>query len=364
VLPTRPEPPTSSELQVAGAVAAAARVDPTGGRTHREVGGPPPSDAEPVHAPAGIVRYEPADLTVCAGAGTTVAELLAVLGAEGQECALDPRDPEATLGGTLAAGLSGIRRLRAGPLRDQLLEIRLARADGRLVRGGGPTVKNVTGYDLPRLFVGSLGTIGVATRVILRCRPRPAHASWGTTTDEPGSVVGRCFRPSAVLWDGASTRVLSEGHAEDVESMRARAGLEPCDAPSLPTGPHRGRASVPARAIVALGQLLTELEDVRWLAEAGVGTVHLAGDTEDALLRARQAAERVGGWMLREAGGPNLDGFGIDLPNAALMARVREAFDPTGKLAPGRLPLPLLLPPPPLATPLPTPLPVPQGESA
>ena len=99
-------------------------------------------------------------------------------------------------------------------------------------------------------------------------------------------------------------------------------------------------SSVPVTAVVTLGKLLADMGDVRWLAEIGVGTVHLATDAEDALGRARGAAERVGGWMLREAGAPSLDGFGIDLPNATLMARVRDAFDPRGKLAPGRLPLP------------------------
>jgi glycolate oxidase FAD binding subunit len=262
-----------------------------------------------------------------------------VLGAAGQECALDPRDPAATIGGTLAAGLSGMRRLRVGPLRDQLLEVRFAMADGRLVRGGGPTVKNVTGYDLPRLFVGSLGTLGVATRVILRCRPLPACTAWGVTSDAPEAVAARCFRPSAVVWDGQSTRVLTEGHDDDVRAGASRVGLDECDAPPLPAGPHRGRASVPAASVVALGQALERIGVVRWLAEIGVGTVHLAADSEDALREARRATEQAGGWMLREAGAPGLDGFGIDLPNAALMRRVRAAFDPDAKLAPGRLPL-------------------------
>ncbi len=92
-------------------------------------------------------------------------------------CALDPRDPAATIGGILACGLSGWRRLRHGPLRDHVLEVRFVTAQGRLVKAGGPTVKNVTGYDLPRLLVGSFGTLGVLAQVTLRCRPRPAAAS-------------------------------------------------------------------------------------------------------------------------------------------------------------------------------------------
>lgn len=336
-MPATTREPTAAEQAVAETVARADRVDPRGSGTHREVGGRPPVDAVAVRAPAGIVAYDPADLTVCVGAGTTVRELQAELATAGQECALDPRDDRATVGGTLATGLSGLRRLRVGPLRDQVLEVRFVTADGRLVRGGGPTVKNVTGYDLPRLFVGSLGTLGVLTRVILRCRPLPAVTWWGSTEASPDDVRLRCFRPSAVLSDGVTTTVLLEGHEQDVRAQARAVGLEPCDAPALPEGPHRGRIAAPPSQLTALGAAFDEL-GVRWLAEHGVGTVHVAADDEEQLARARDAAHAVDGWLLREAGAPNLDGHGVPLPNAVLAERVRAAFDPTGKLAPGRLP--------------------------
>ena len=335
--------PTSAELEVARAVGMARCVDPVGAGTHREVGGPPPRDGVRVGAPGGIVSYDPADLTVCVGAGTTVADLACALGAEGQECALDPRDLGATVGGTLAAGLSGPRRLRVGPLRDQVLEVRFATAEGRLVRGGGPTVKNVTGYDLPRLLVGSFGTLGVLTRVILRCRPRPPRSWWGASTDLPARIATRCFGPSAVLWDGVTTRVLVEGNTDDVDAVAAAAGLAECEPVALPAGEHRGRAALAAPAVAAFARDVGTMGDIRWIAEIGVGTVHVATDTEAGLGRARDAAHRAGGWLLREAGAPGLDGFGIELPNGGLMARVRAAFDPEAKLAPGRLPFP---PPP------------------
>ena len=95
-----------AEHAVATAVAAADVVVPVGAGTHREVGGPIPIGTE-VRAPAGVVAYDPADLTITLGAGTTVAELVGTLGAAGQECALDPRDPAATVGGVLSTGLSG-----------------------------------------------------------------------------------------------------------------------------------------------------------------------------------------------------------------------------------------------------------------
>ena len=129
-------------------------VTAVGARTHWEVGGPPTTGAVEVRAPAGVIAYEPADMTVTVGAGTSFDTVDGVLAEHGQECALDPRSRTATIGGILACGLSGVRRLRHGPLRDHVLEVRFETGDGRLVKGGGPTVKNVTGYDLPRLFVG------------------------------------------------------------------------------------------------------------------------------------------------------------------------------------------------------------------
>jgi glycolate oxidase FAD binding subunit len=305
-------------------------VAPVGARTQWEIGGPPTEGAVEVRAPAGVVTYEPADMTVTVGAGTSFEVLDGVLAEHGQECALDPRSRAATVGGILACGLSGLRRLRHGPVRDHVLEVRFETGDGRLVKGGGPTVKNVTGYDLPRLFVGSLGTIGVLQQATLRCRPRFPRSRWFT-----GSATG-AFRPSARLWDGAREAVLFEGVDADIESQGR--GLTPLDAaPALPDGPHRGRISVaPGR----VGECTATLAGrVRWCAELDVGTVHVAADEADALVQARSVAHAHGGWMLREAGGTSDDdGFGCALPNSSLMRRVKDAFDPEWKLNPARLP--------------------------
>jgi FAD/FMN-containing dehydrogenase len=311
---------------------APAVVSPIGARTQWEVGGPPPVGAVEVRAPAGVLAYEPADMTITIGAGTSFAELDAVLAEHGQECALDPRSGAATVGGILACGLSGIRRLRHGPVRDHVLEVRFETGDGRLVKGGGPTVKNVTGYDLPRLFVGSLGTIGVLQQATLRCRPRLPVAQWFV-----GAGSTRAYRPSAHLWDGKRDAVLFEGVAADVEEQgRGLAALD--GPPALPDGAHRGRISVRPGTLRACTRALDA--DVRWCAELGVGTIHVATDHADALDRARAVAHAHEGWLLREAGGsPTDDGYGRPLPNIDLMRRIKDAFDPGGRLNPGRLPL-------------------------
>ncbi len=324
--------------EVRARVVSAPAVVPVGGRTQWEVGGPPPSGIE-VRAPGGVVAFDPADLTVTVGGGTAVVELEAALGAAGQECPLDPRAPDATVGGVLAAGLSGHRRLRHGPLRDRVLEVRFVTADGRVVKAGGPTVKNVSGYDLPRLLVGSLGTIGVIVQVTLRAQPRAERAAWAVGEGDPREIHRRLFRPACVAWDGAGTRVLIEGHHADVEGELRAAALVAVDAgPAWPEGAHRGRISVRPRAVVAVGEALRST-DCRWLAEVGVGTVHVAADGVDALAAAGEIARAHGGWLLREAGGTGLDPFGGPLPNLALVRRIKAAFDPEGRMAPGRLPL-------------------------
>jgi FAD/FMN-containing dehydrogenase len=199
-------------------------------------------------------------------------------------------------------------------------------------------VKNVTGYDIPRLLVGSLGTLGVLTEVILRTRPRPECTKWTTSSATPDVLLTSLYRPACIARNGERTWVLLEGHRADVEAQQRAAGLDPIDGePPWPEGRHRGRISAPPLALEKLGAQLCAL-DVAWMAEAGVGTVHVASSTEAGLAAAREAATALGGWLLRECGAAGLDPFGRALPNLAVMRRLKYALDPDGKLNRGRLP--------------------------
>jgi FAD/FMN-containing dehydrogenase len=278
-----------------------------GGRTRWDVGGRLAPGCREVAAPAGITAYEPADMTVVCGAGTTVAELAEVLAARGQMVPLDPPNPrQSTVGGVLAVGRSGHRRLRYGHLRDLLLAARMVMADGTTVAAGGPTVKNVSGYDLHKLQVGALGTLGFLGEVRLRCLPLPAAAEWFTTGADPFELWRLLYRPSSLLWDGATTWVLLEGHADDVQDQAAGNGLAAAECP--PLLPSAGRASYRPSDLASRCALL---EPGSFVAEIGVGVVHLAQPVAEA--RAEPA--------------------GLDLHE-----RLKQAFDRCGRLNPGRRP--------------------------
>jgi glycolate oxidase FAD binding subunit len=202
----------------------------------------------------------------------------------------------------------------------------------------------VSGYDVARLLVGSFGTLGVIVQVTLRCEPSSVESAWLVCDAPSAEVAARAFRASSILTDGSRTYVLVEGYAEDVAVAVANLdGVPTAGPPPWPTGPHRGRVSVPPSAVDAVGRRLGDA-GITWLGEAGIGTVHVAAGSAEALAEARAIAAAADGWMLREAGAPGLDGFGVPLPNVDVMARVKQALDPEGRMNPGRLPMPQAVP--------------------
>jgi glycolate oxidase FAD binding subunit len=257
-------------------------------------GGPVPG-ARIVGAPSGIDWIQPAEMTVSCGAGTMLAELDDALLAHGQSVAVPP---SGTVGGALALGRSGVRRLGYGPVRDAVLQVRYVSAAGEVVKAGGPTVKNVSGFDVCRLLVGSRGTLGFLGDVILRTRPRARHEQWFSGTIDPVEALTRLYRPTSVLWDGVTTWVLLEGDERDIEAQVASMALVPAsEPPALPTG---GRWSIPPGEI---GQLTGT-----FVVEVGVGVVHHTDPPP------------------RRSPDPSV---------VALHRRIKLGFDPTGRLNPG-----------------------------
>ena len=246
------------------------------------------------------------------------------------------RSDDATVGGVLATGLSGHRRLRYGPLRDRVLEVRFVTADGRLVKGGGPTVKNVSGFDLP-------AAAGRFVRHHRRARAgHPAlpaacrrWSEWCETDADPFDVR-RAHLPAVLHRVGRAAARTCSSRASPPTSTHERraAGAEPVDGapPTGPTDP-TGGASRCARRRSATSRAALADTGVRWLAEVGVGTVHVARRQRSrAGRRPRCRHRRTAAGCCARAGAPGLDGFGRRLPNLAIMQRVRAAFDPDGQV--------------------------------
>lgn len=150
---------------------------PIGSQSKRALTNEPSADVTFVQmrGHAGIVTYDPSEFLISARGGTTIAELGDVLGAQGQYLPFDPvlAEQGATLGGSIASGISGPCRLLYGGLRDFMLEVQLCDSAGREVRGGGKVVKNAAGFDLPKLMVGSYGRLGIITEATLKVFPKP-----------------------------------------------------------------------------------------------------------------------------------------------------------------------------------------------
>ena len=138
---------------------------------------------------SGVIEYDPAEFTFTAWAGTPISEIDAILAEHGQYLPFDPplANQGATLGGTLAAGLSGPGRYRYGGVRDFVISGRVVTGDGQLVRGGAKVVKNAAGFDIPKLTVGSLGCFGILIDLSFKVFPRPEKTA--TLVAETGSML-------------------------------------------------------------------------------------------------------------------------------------------------------------------------------
>jgi glycolate dehydrogenase FAD-binding subunit len=347
-----------------------------------------------------ILEHVPGDLTATVEAGITLGALQSALGKQGQWLSLDPAYPErATLGGILASNASGPRRHLYGTCRDLLIGLTVVGADGSIVHGGGKVVKNVAGYDLPKLYVGSFGTLGILVEATLKLRPRPDEDRLVIARFErfaDGGAAARAIMasdliPSALdLVDGEAARALGwspaggalligvDGIREQVEWQCGEIArlLQPlaASAPVAVDGPARdqvwrglgelGRAGMPdVAAIMRWGVLPTRLPELMengaaiarrnslraaLAAHAGVGiaTAVLAGRGADADATVKTLDEWRG--MVDGAGGHAIlewAPLGVkervavwDEPGPALrlMKALKDHLDPRGILNPGR----------------------------
>ncbi|MBX3027578.1 FAD-binding oxidoreductase [bacterium] len=370
-------------------------VVPAGNGTHLRIGwrSRAPHLALSTRQMGRVLAHDAGDMTVRVECGATVAALDAALAAAGQWLPLDPPRAEAmTVGGLIAADRNGPLRLGYGGVRDWLIGVRAVMADGAVVRGGGQVVKNVAGYDLPRLFAGSFGTLGVLVEATFKVRPRAAALALGEWTaptlaaalaraqavmaSDVQPVLLEAVNESAAealgLDSGASVLIGVAGSPPHLDEQERRLAALSGGA-AVRHAPERGDAllralrefSQPADddALVirvgvlptALPPVLAEIEtaarragvvaEIAAHAGNGVAWCQLLGAPDEAALQgvaaaARAAALRGGGWAVYEAIpgelGERLDPWGFDAPALAVMRRVKAALDPDGLFSPGR----------------------------
>jgi glycolate oxidase FAD binding subunit len=293
-----------------------------------------------------VLEHAWADLTMTVEAGCTVAELQRTLANHGQRLAVDPLWPErATVGGILATNDSGALRLAYGGLRDLIIGVTLVLADGTIASSGGKVVKNVAGYDLPKLATGSLGTLGVITRAVFRLHPLPRNTRTLTMAVKDGSemqrvvlaLLGAQLAPAAIQVRNENVDILLEGTLDGIASQEAAIkefGVVREGSPAVwkareelcGNGPVVKFTTLPSRLSAAAASFSRFV-----IQGTGIGYAQVDGDIEGR----RAAMERDGG-SLMILGASKLDAWGSPGDALPLMRAVKEQFDPKGTLNPGR----------------------------
>lgn len=372
----------TSEIELAGALAGAVGPVKVQGGGTRDIGAPVAGEVLEVGI-SGVDLYEPGALTLVVGAGTAVAEIEALLAGEGQRLAFEPMDHRAllgtegvpTIGGVVAANVSGPRRIQAGAARDFTLGARFVDGAGRVIKNGGRVMKNVTGYDLVKLMAGSWGTLGVLTEVSLKVQAVPETeatlvgrglslaegvAALARALGSPYDITGAAhldldggttmvrleglqgmvdYRATALLGAGFEgwERVDAEASAalwRDLRDVTPFAGgaapvwrvsLKPSDAPAF------------SQALMAAGLVHRGIWD--W--GGGLGWLELAEAGHDAGATALRAALAPLGGHATLVRAPVETRARVDVfqsqsaPLAALSRGIKQKFDPRGILNPG-----------------------------
>ncbi len=315
-----------------------------------------------------VLDHAAGDLIVATQAGTRLHDLQQVLGTSAQRLVLDETVPGASVGGTLATNASGPERMLAGTARDLLIGVTVVRADGVVAKAGGRVVKNVAGYDLGKLVIGSFGTLAVVTEAMFRLHPVPEEQRWVTVpfhdADEAGRLVDAVVHaqavPGAVEVDRpaegpGSVGVLLggrpdgvAGRVETVCALLGEAATVSADRPAgwaaYPWGP--GETALKLTFVLSgLREVLAAAREVgaHVRGSAGTGVVYAAvADAERAVAavdRLREVCTRHHGTAVLVDGPAGVkravDVWG-PVPALDLMRRVKDRFDRDHRLAPGR----------------------------
>lgn len=341
----------------------------------------------------GIVTYEPAELVLTARAGTRLAEIEATLDAAGQQLAFEPADlgpllgqpaGAGSIGGTFATNLAGPRRLKAGAARDHVLGVRCVSGRGEAFKAGGAVVKNVTGFDLPKLLTGSFGTLAAISEITLKALPRPeqtrtvllpglsaeqAQRAMLRALQSSHEVSAAAFLPQGLAErsrDASLTAIRVEGPGPSVDWRCASLRNELADlGPTGEMGSDDSRvfwrearevaflvggdeavwrlAVPPASGATVLADLGRHAPGRGWLDRGGGQVWWATAAGPDAGAQAvRAAAGRVGGVAtLVRAPAETRAAVSVFHPQPAaieaLSSRIKEAFDPRRILNPGRM---------------------------
>jgi len=290
-----------------------------------------------------VVVHEVDDLTVVVEGGTPVDELRNLLSENDQTAILPDVPSGATVGGIIATALSGWPRYRYGPTRDRVLETQLVTGDGRVVRAGGRVVKNVTGFDIPRLVTGSVGSLGLVGTVCLKLWPRPGFVAAVKVADS-ATAMRMAYRPLAVVETAAEVTVYLGGTEPDVAAQAENLGGDVTVDPEWPerlAEPFTFSMRVPPGRVTDAVDLLRDNGVESFQASHGVGEIMLGTRSPDVdgLVVLRRWAEEEGGALVGRQG--RIEGFdpwGTAPQSLELQRRVKAAFDPMGVANPGRLP--------------------------
>ncbi|HEX9788946.1 MAG TPA: FAD-binding oxidoreductase, partial [Candidatus Binatia bacterium] len=358
-----------------------ATVIPWGGGTAMAIGNPPRQadvvvDLQKIH---GVVEHDAANLTATVRCGTTLSALQSALAAQKQFAPFDaPFPARATVGGIVAANLNGPRRGCYGSVRDLVIGMKVALAGGEQIKAGGKVVKNVAGYDMCKLFVGSLGTLGLITEVTLRVAPMAGSAATffaGGDLIRAQNFIDELFRsalsPAAVflLRDGAEKNwqiaVWCEGfdaaverQLRELEAMATRSGI---NGGILSAEKHEEfwrrardfpllrdrliyRVTLPRAAVFDFVKHVEHWNSTTIVSDPAMGTIWLALKANKSALErfaelASMARERRGHAVVFAAPvelKTGINVWGASAATLSLMREIKRQFDPTALLNPGR----------------------------